>query len=96
MPTEIPPYSRCGRQPAATQSGISVQALASLRSSVRQLGSIYERPIRAWPPGYTRGGRYAIVFLSIPWSMHHADGTYLLERDGNGWKVLLRQFVYYV
>jgi hypothetical protein len=60
------------------------------------IGSIYERPIRAWSPGYTRGGRYAIVFLSIPWSMHHADGTYLLERDGDGWKVLLRQFVYYV
>ena len=60
------------------------------------IGSIYERPIHTWSPGYTRDGRYAVVFLSIPWSMHHADGTYLLERDGNGWKVLLRQFVYYV
>jgi hypothetical protein len=60
------------------------------------IGSIYERPIQAWPPGYTRDGRYAIVFLSIPWSMHHADGTYLLEREGSGWKVLLRQLVYYV
>jgi hypothetical protein len=60
------------------------------------IGSIRERPIHAWSPGYTRDGRYAIVFLSIPWSIHHADGTYLLERDGDGWKILLRQFVYYV
>jgi hypothetical protein len=60
------------------------------------IGSIYQRPIHAWSPGYTRDGRYAVVFLSIPWSIHHADGTYLLERDGDGWKVLLRQFVYYV
>ena len=41
-------------------------------------------------------GNYAIVFLSIPWSMHHADGTYLLAREGTGWRVILRQFVYYV
>ncbi|MGB7160541.1 MAG: hypothetical protein WBD40_20920 [Tepidisphaeraceae bacterium] len=59
------------------------------------IGSIYERPVRAWPPGYSDDGRYAVVFLSIPWSMHHADGTYLLRREADGWRVALRQFVYY-
>ena len=56
----------------------------------------FDRPVSAWPPGYSADGDYAIVFLSIPWSMHHADATYLLTRDGDGWRVVLRQFVYYV
>lgn len=55
-----------------------------------------DRPVRAWPPGYTAEGQYAVVFLTIPWSMHSAETTYLLKRDGNGWRILLRQFVYYV
>jgi hypothetical protein len=54
------------------------------------------RPVEAWPPGFTAGGEYAVLFLSIPWSMHHADATYLLQRDGQGWRIVLRQFVYYV
>ena len=57
----------------------------------------FDRPVSAWPPGYSADGNYAIVFLSIPWSMHHADATYLLARDGSdGWRIVLRQFVYYV
>ena len=54
-----------------------------------------KRPVHAWPPGYTSDGGYAVVYLSIPWSMHHAKATYLLERDGDAWRVRLRQFVYY-
>src|SRR5699024_9895044 len=56
----------------------------------------FDRPVRAWPPGYSANVEFAIVFLSIPSSMHHADATYLLARDGDGWRVVLRQFVYYV
>ena len=56
----------------------------------------FDRPVSAWPPGYSADGNHAIVFLSIPWSMHHADATYLLARDGDGWRIVLRQFVYYV
>jgi hypothetical protein len=56
----------------------------------------FDRPVHAYPPGYSADRNYAIVFLSIPWSMQHADGTYLLARDGAGWRVILRQFVYYV
>jgi hypothetical protein len=56
----------------------------------------FDRPVHAYPPGYSADGNYAIVFLSILWSMHHADGTFLLVRDGAGWRVILRQFVYYV
>jgi hypothetical protein len=58
--------------------------------------SAFQRPIHAQPPGYSQDQRYAIVHLTIPWSIHHADGTYLLERSPNGWKVVLRQFIYYV
>ena len=56
----------------------------------------FDRPVHAYPPGFSADGNYAIVFLSIPWSMHHADATYLLALDGDGWRVILRQFVYYV
>jgi hypothetical protein len=49
----------------------------------------------AYPPGYTADGTFAAVSLILPWSIHHADATYLLARDGDRWRVVLRQFVYY-
>lgn len=58
--------------------------------------SMFERPIQAWPPGYSTDRRFAIVRLVIPWSIHHAEGTYLLSEENGKWTVLLRQFVYYV
>jgi hypothetical protein len=58
--------------------------------------SRFDRPVQAYPPGFTADGKFAAVALSVPWSMHHADATYLLARDGDGWKVVLRQFIYYV
>jgi hypothetical protein len=54
------------------------------------------RPVYAWRPGFTADQKYAVVSLSIPWSMHHADATYLLEKKGDTWVIVLRQFVYYV
>jgi hypothetical protein len=54
-----------------------------------------ERPVVAYPPGYTKNGEVAVVSLILPWSMHHADATYILARDGERWKIILRQFVYY-
>ncbi len=54
------------------------------------------RPALAYPPGYASDGKVAVVSLILPWSMHHADATYILARDGHGWKIILRQFVYYV
>ena len=53
------------------------------------------RPIRAWTPGYTKNRQFAMIRLVIPWSMHHAEGTYLLEQQDGKWSVCLRQFVYY-
>ena len=40
-------------------------------------------------------GAVAVVCLSIPWSIHHVDGTHILLKEGDGWTVILRQFVYY-
>ena len=57
---------------------------------------VFSRPIRAWSPGYSNDKTIAVVRLSIPWSIHHADGTYILARSDAGWTILLRQFVYYV
>jgi hypothetical protein len=54
------------------------------------------RPIRAWPPGYSRDKSFSMVRLIIPWSIHHANATYLLAWRHARWVVLLRQFVYYV
>ena len=58
--------------------------------------NIYVRPIRAWRPGYSADGTVAIVRLSIPWSIHSADGTYILSKNGGSWALLLRQFIIYV
>jgi hypothetical protein len=56
----------------------------------------YDRPIQAWPPGYSQDKSLCIVRLVIPWSIHHADATYILVKRKARWAVLLRQFVYYV
>jgi hypothetical protein len=66
--------------------------------STQPLAEVYNRPIRAWSPGYTADRGFAVVQLSIPWSMHHADGTYLLKWDekAHRWVVVLRQFIFYV
>jgi hypothetical protein len=66
--------------------------------STQPLAEIYNRPIRAWSPGYTADRKFAVVQLSIPWSMHHADGTFLLKWDDATakWIVVMRQFIYYV
>jgi hypothetical protein len=57
-----------------------------------------ERASSVFLPGYSNDGRYALVRLGFPWSgrMHSGEATYLLERTGGGWKVLLRDFIYYV
>ncbi len=58
--------------------------------------SRFDRPIEAWPPGYSKNKRFAVVRLIVPWSIHHAEGTYVLSEDHGKWTVRLRQFVYYV
>jgi hypothetical protein len=45
-------------------------------------------------PGYSQGGRIAVVLITMPWSIHSAIGTYVLRYDDVGWKVLLRDFAY--
>ncbi len=55
-----------------------------------------DRPICAWTPGYSKDGNFAVVRLSIPWSIHHADGVYLLEKRDGAWKIALRDFIYYL
>lgn len=45
-------------------------------------------------PGYSPGGRIAVVLVTMPWSIHSAIGTYVLRYDNVGWRVLLRNFAY--
>jgi hypothetical protein len=49
-------------------------------------------------PGYAKDGSLALVRIGFPWSggFHSGEGTYLLIRQGNGWRVLLRDFIHYV
>jgi hypothetical protein len=53
------------------------------------------RPIRVWPPGFSGDQRLAIVRMSIPWSIHHANATYVLAKRQGNWVLQVRQFVYY-
>ncbi len=55
---------------------------------------VSERPIFTWLPGYSRDGRLALVRFVVP-GKHHPISTYLLEREGDAWTVLLRDFVSY-
>ncbi len=88
------------RDPRVQRVSTTQPTTASTKPSPRprELVEVYNRPIRSWSPGYTADRRFAVVQLSIPWSMHHADGTYLLRWDeaASKWVVVLRQFIYYV
>ena len=53
------------------------------------------RPIRVWPPGFSGDRRLAVVRMSIPWSIHHANATYVLAKRQGNWVLQVRQFVYY-
>jgi hypothetical protein len=54
------------------------------------------RPLRAWVPGYSQDRQFAVVRMSIPWSMwHSATATFLVSRDEGRWTVFFRQFVYH-
>jgi len=46
--------------------------------------------------GLLKDGRYALVRLGFPWSIHFGEATYILERTNGGWKVLLRDFISFV
>ncbi len=53
-------------------------------------------PFQAWTPGYSNDRTLALVRLSFFWSMHSAESTYILQKEGKSWKVIFRQFTYYV
>jgi hypothetical protein len=51
----------------------------------------FSRPVQVYPAGYSADGKFAAVSLVLPWSVHHADGTYRLRRDARGaWTIVLR------
>ena len=57
--------------------------------------ALFDRPIEAWPPGYSSDGVLAVVCLSIPWSIHSSTATYVLVKSSRRWTIVVRQFVYY-
>lgn len=74
---------------------VRVQEGDPLAPTVASYGRTRQRPTTVYPPGFSHDRRVAFVRLSIPWSIHYADGTYVLsERDGV-WEVCLRQFVFF-
>jgi hypothetical protein len=52
--------------------------------------------VRAYRPGYSNDGRFAVVKLHLPFAMHLCVGTYLLEKSDDKWEVSLRNFDYYL
>jgi hypothetical protein len=55
-----------------------------------------DRPVYAYAPGFSEDRRFAVVKLGLPWSMHSADGLYMLANENGAWKVVFRQFIYYL
>jgi len=56
-----------------------------------------QQVFRAYSPGYSRDNELAIVRLSFGWSgnFHSAAGIYVLQKQKDGWTVLLRDLVFY-
>ncbi len=56
-------------------------------SNAKQDPSLEEDTIYAWAsrPSFSADGQLAFVQFSIPWSIHHADVIFLLERTPEGW-----------
>jgi hypothetical protein len=52
--------------------------------------------ITAWAPGYSSDGKIAVVVINFPWSPRAGNATYVMERAGDGWKILSRKFLYYL
>jgi hypothetical protein len=50
----------------------------------------------AAPPTYSPNGRYALIQLHIPWSMHSSDITFYMERVGEKWVQKVVQSKFYV
>lgn len=64
-------------------------------SSNKSGRGLEDRPVTANPPGYSADGKFAVVLIVAPWSMHHADVVYMLERTSDRWVVRLRHNVIY-
>lgn len=67
-----------------------------LRSGDPENAGIFDLTTSALPPGFSKDGRTAIVLLSIPWSIHGANGTYVLTLENGAWRVRVRDFVRYM
>jgi hypothetical protein len=51
--------------------------------------------VRVWLPGYSEDGRTAVVRFMFGPEPHGATGSYMLVKEGDGWKVKWRFFLYY-
>jgi len=51
-----------------------------------------DRPIHAWPPGFSAEGTLAVVRLSIPRGRHSVTATYVLSRRSQRWAILVREY----
>lgn len=47
-------------------------------------------------PCYSPNGRYAIVSMSLPWSIHSADVSFVFERKETGWEKIAVNSVFFV
>lgn len=56
----------------------------------------YERPVEIYPPGYNASGNICVVFVNVPWSIHSADATYILQKVGSAWVLRYRKFNVYL
>ncbi len=55
--------------------------------------SRYTRPISICLPGYNNNRDVCVIFMNIPWSIHGAVETYILQVVEGSWTVRLRQYV---
>lgn len=74
--------------------GIAIESDAAATQPHRL--EMRNRAICTWAPGYSRDKTLAVVRLSIPWSIHSGDATYVLAKRGTVWTIVYRDFRWYV
>jgi hypothetical protein len=82
------------RAPVCGGEFAMVDRRIALRNGARENTGLFNGSATAFPPGYSRDGRLALVLISFPWSIHIASGTYVLVFVKGGWQVRLRDYAH--
>jgi hypothetical protein len=84
------------RAPVCGGEFVMADPRIALQKGAGENTGIFSGAATAFPPGYSKDGRLALVLISFPWSIHTASGTYVLAFGKGRWQVRLRDFAHFL